>query len=91
MQGWMNNNKINLKDIGCEDAHWIDVWRLLAGFCEHGNERCGHVKGGKCLCYLRVFQMLKLAPLLRAVSRYNRKDSDVRSDRNWLLKPNRLF
>jgi hypothetical protein len=31
----------------------------VVGFCEHGNERCGSIKGRECFDRLRDYQFLK--------------------------------
>jgi hypothetical protein len=46
---WKINIKIDLKGIAYEDVNCILLVhrvQVLAGYCEHGNETSGSVKGG---------------------------------------------
>jgi hypothetical protein len=36
---WEDNIEIDLREIGIDEANWIQ----LAGFCEHGNEPSGSI------------------------------------------------
>jgi hypothetical protein len=38
---WVNNIKMDLREIGWGDMAWID---LVEGLCEHGNEHSGSIK-----------------------------------------------
>jgi hypothetical protein len=44
---WMDNIKMDLKEIGWGDMDWIDlvsILRLVNGSCEHGNELSSFIK-----------------------------------------------
>jgi hypothetical protein len=44
---WLDNVKMDLRDIGWDDMDWIDLTQdngPLEGSCEHGNERSGSIK-----------------------------------------------
>jgi hypothetical protein len=40
---WVNNIKIDLREIGWDGMDWIDL-ALVEGSCEHGNEPSGSIK-----------------------------------------------
>jgi hypothetical protein len=49
-----DNIKMDLKEIGCEDVHWIHLDQnraLMTGSCDHGNKLSGFIKGGEFLDY----------------------------------------
>jgi hypothetical protein len=43
---WVDNIKMDLREIGCDGMVWIDVAQngLVEGSCEHGNELSGSIK-----------------------------------------------
>jgi hypothetical protein len=41
---WVDNIKMDLRDIGWDDADWIDMAQDRDQCCEHGNEPSGSIK-----------------------------------------------
>jgi hypothetical protein len=58
---WVDNIKIDLKEIGWDGMDWIDLAqdRELEGSCEHGNESLGSIKCWEVLEWLHNWQLLK--------------------------------
>jgi hypothetical protein len=71
-RGWVDNIKIDLREIGWNGVDWIDLahdrdqWRALVveGSCEHGDEPSSSIKCWEVLEWLHNWRLLKkvLAP-----------------------------
>jgi hypothetical protein len=46
---WVDNIKMDLREIGWDGIDWIDLAQAVEGSCEHGNEHSGSINAGKFL------------------------------------------
>jgi hypothetical protein len=56
---WVDNIKIDLREIGWDEMDWIDLAQGREGSCEHGEEPSGVLKFWEVLQQLHNWQLLK--------------------------------